>query len=235
MARKRPLFRILILVIFGLSTVSCSRLVERFFLQAEIADTGWVLSAEDPRSYKFQCEGVTLVICPVHKWDWMNYDIVSLGPPLFPIIPTFRSGERKRAIGNGVRTFERMGTKVNLEVQIGVVSATNISKIDFSKVRVEFPGGKSLPPSKISGFEEIKECPSPWGRNREQIQIEEVGITNKRMYFLLEFDIRLIEIEEFALDLGHLSVNDKNIKLPPLKYKEVSQYRYHPFFIPMPK
>lgn len=246
MVRKRLLFRMIILVIFALSTVGCSQITKIYILQAEIADTGWASSAKNRRSYKFQQEGVTVVICPVLKLEWFYHDLISMGPPLFPIIPVFALGQAKRDILIYVRNEEKFfGRKVNLEVQIGIASPTNLCTIDFSKVRAEFPKGKSLPPSKISGFEEIIECPSPSEptilkspipaesiREREQIQIGEVAIINKRMYFLLEFDIRLVEVEEFILDLGCLSVNEKNIKLPPLKYKERSQYKYLKLGIP---
>jgi len=222
----------IILVIFALSTFSCSQMTKRYFLQAEIADTGWTLSAKNRRSYRFQHEDVTVVICPVSKWERINYDLISMGPPLFPIIPIFALGQGKRNMIEADRREESLGHKTNLRVQIGTASPTNMCTIDFSKVRAEFPNGKSLPASTISGFEEIKECPDPWMRERERMQIGEIAIIDKRMSFLLEFDIPLVEVKEFILDLGCLSVNEKNMRLPPLKYKEISQYSYLPFGIP---
>ena len=37
------------------------------------------------------------------------------------------------------------------------------------------------------------------------------------------------KVEEFTLNLGRIKIDDKEIELPPVKYRKLTKYRYVPF------
>src|SRR4030042_2498022 len=128
MCRLKTKLLLLFLVVPVIAASACSAIVKRETWPAEIANTGWVqFDSYLDVNLKFQYENVTITV----RYDDGRYQVVWLGPLLFPIIPLFREP----------LTFGSWSFSLPVKIE----SSTDTTTVDFSDTRLWISKDKSIP------------------------------------------------------------------------------------------
>lgn len=212
--------RQIVLLLIGIlvsSAVGCSWIEIENFPKAKTADTDWVkVKFRPPLSggyykdftsgiYKFQHRNVSLIIKNSYYSGHSNYPIF-IGPPLLPIFPIFAKYRKE--------PFQHRFDGFSLDVE----SLNDMTKIDFSKIRIQVSGGRLLQPNAVRMWPPGDRW--NWAKGKE-IPIQQVEVSKEKISFHIGFDARESElVEYFALDLGEIVIDDENIKVPVLQYSK---------------
>ena len=175
-------------------------------------------------SYKFQDEGVTLYTCPALRGEKR---LISIGPPLIPLIPIFLD-----------QTLPNAG-EVKFEFKFRIGSPSAETSIDFAKIALILPDGRTLMPEKVRTWRPCfgtfsNDC-NCYPEDFKAIAIDQFIVVNNIRYFELDFPTSRASVEECVIELGTIIVNGKKVEVSPLRFKKADHYRYWPFLLPFPK
>jgi hypothetical protein len=138
-------------------------------------------------------------------------DVMWFGPPLIPLFPVF--------LLNPKGGFGQVMLWVRIE------SPTETSGLDTSQIQVYGAGGKPLRvDAKSIDFRHASD-------ERERLkQIPKHPTISKGSLSLhLTCYSILSELERFTVDLGSLNVGGESVRLPPLRFRRRTEYKYGPF------
>jgi hypothetical protein len=212
---KKALLLLVTVSLLGIN--GCSAFIKSSRLQPEMSNTGWVLLEKSViPTYEYVYENVRVVMsCFQHCRD----GFLLLGPPILPFIPW------PNDCGN-------------FYIQVQIESLKDTSMLDLSNIRIELPAGESYQANAVYLSKKVKEsfplaCHSPYlfNSDQKQIQVEKLVISSEKKHLCISFDILYIGIEEFSLDLGAISISDRNVPLPPLKFRKQWESEYCPLIM----
>jgi hypothetical protein len=209
---EKSLFVTLFLLFLTVGTTSCSILLKGEVQECDSDNGRWVcIGSGYHRFHKFRYQNVVLVFDESIVKHW-----VSIGPPVFPIIP--HSTPR-----HGVNIKPLSEDRFYLPLEIS--SETDVTSIDISEIQVTVEN-KTLRPSVVR-FDEID------GKRPAEAResVKKVVISNQRAKYTLIFDAGEYKPSKFSLDIGTIQVNDTNIRVPVLKCQKRNKYYYYPFTI----
>jgi hypothetical protein len=181
--------RLILLLLIGTlvsGAVGCSWIEIENFPKAKAADTDWVkVKFRPPLSvgyykdftsgiYKFQHRNVSLIIKNSYYSGHSNYPIF-IGPPLLPIFPIFGKYRKE--------PFQHRFGGFSLDVE----SLNDTTKIDFSKIRIQVSGGRSIQPNAVRMWPPADRW--NWAKGKE-IPIQQVEVSKEKMSFHIGFDAR---------------------------------------------
>jgi hypothetical protein len=144
--------------------------------------------------------------------------MVSWGPPLLPIFPDIWGWPK---FYDFVFYFD-------------IDSKASSANIDFYRILIQFAGEQSIRPSgayiwdKNGPLINIKIGKIEHAYNGELLNPGEIALSNKKVIYILKFDRLPSNVEEILLDFGTVCVDGKYLRLPPIKYRKISKYRYVP-------
>jgi len=205
----------------ALSLTACSARLRSEILRPEPDNKNWLLvKSNGSIYYKFESENVSIVVYGITLTQGIAGPAyqVSWGPPFLPILPDPWPWPKFYDFVFYIK-MENRGS-----------SAT----IDFSKIRIQFLDEKSIQPSAAYIWEDegplifIKIGKIEYGYHGKLLDLGETTLLNQKVLYILKFDRLPSDVEEIILDLGNIYVNSKYVRLPPIKYRKLSEYHYVP-------
>ena len=216
---------LLLLFVAALSLTACSTIHKSVILRIDPVNADWKQTQFGyHRGYKFQYETVSVVVHDVvlttgyrQPDSWVAF----LGPPLLPIFPL---------------EWLAPAWSYDFLCRFEMESLAKVTTLDLANIKVFFSGEKSIQPSvalvgyKMSALSfstkvkddscvdvnRIRICPE----NSKPFQPQRVTVSNEKRGYELKYDELPAGVKEIFLDFGYIKIDDKEVKLPPIKYSK---------------
>jgi len=221
----------------AISFTACSTIDKSVFLKIEPVNADWVqIQSGDYKKYKFQeykfqYENVSVVVHDIvlttgykEPYSWAAF----WGPPFLPIFwlgPT--------------RSYDFL-------YKIEIESLTNVTSVNLANVKVIFSGKNSIQPSVALGDYKrsslsirikLKDdscvdvnghriCPE----GTKPFPPQTVTISNEKRGYKIKYDELPAKMKEIFVDLGYIKIDDKEVKLPIIRYRRITKYRFRLIF-----